>query len=254
MLGKECIKSWARLQQSVALSSAESELYALVEGSREALGARCAGHILGHEGEIVPHIYCDSEAAVNISKMEGLRKLRHIDIRACFIQTEVQAGAIKVFSITGTENPADIFTKNLDLNSTLKHMQALGLRSTLIPERVRGLASLVLRACVVREAPSLRERFRPNSQHKWLFVEFCAPLLSGFARVCARVHVLTVTASDDGTKKGTYEALLGVFREARNRGLRVFFWSSTPCTGGCPYQRLNLNRYGTEYQKHLDIS
>ncbi|OLP83961.1 hypothetical protein AK812_SmicGene35223 [Symbiodinium microadriaticum] len=72
MLGKECIKSWARLQQSVALSSAESELYALVEGSREALGARCAvGHILGHEGEIDPHIYCDSEAAVNISKMEG---------------------------------------------------------------------------------------------------------------------------------------------------------------------------------------
>ena len=55
-----------------------------------------------------------SEAAVNISKMEGLRKLRHIDIRACFIQTEVQAGAIKVFSVKGTENPADIFTKNLD--------------------------------------------------------------------------------------------------------------------------------------------
>ena len=142
-----------------------------------------------------------------ISKMEGLRKLRHIDIRACFIQTEVQAGAIKVFSVKGTENPADIFTKNLDLNNTLKHMQALGLRSTLLPEGVRGLASSVLRACVVRETPSLRERFRPNSQHKWLFVEFCAPLLSGFARVCARefprVHVLTVTASDDGTKKET---------------------------------------------------
>ncbi|OLP80292.1 Retrovirus-related Pol polyprotein from transposon TNT 1-94 [Symbiodinium microadriaticum] len=94
MLGKACIKSWARLQQSVALSSAESELYALVEGSREALGARCAvGHILGHEGEIVPHIYCDSEAAVNISKIEGLRKLRHIDIRACFIQKDSSAQA-----------------------------------------------------------------------------------------------------------------------------------------------------------------
>ena len=138
-----------------------------------------------------------------------------------FIQTEVQAGAIKVFSVKGTENPADIFTKNLDLNSTLKHMQALGLRSTLLPEGVRGLAaaSSVLRACVVRETPNLRERFRPNSQHKWLFVEFCAPLLSGFARVCARefprVHVLTVTASDDGTKKETCEDLLRIFKEAR---------------------------------------
>ena len=85
------------------LLNAESELYALVEGSKEALGARCAvGHILGHEREIVPHIYCDSEAAVNISKMEGLRKLRHIDIRACFIQTEVQARAIKVLCRTRT--------------------------------------------------------------------------------------------------------------------------------------------------------
>ncbi|OLQ06849.1 Retrovirus-related Pol polyprotein from transposon TNT 1-94 [Symbiodinium microadriaticum] len=123
MLGKACIKSWARLQQSVALSSAESELYALVESSREALGARCAvGHILGHEGEIVPHIYCDSEAAVNISKMEGLRKLRHIDIRACFIQTEVQAGAIKVFSVKGTENPADIFRYGTEYQ---KHLDGL---------------------------------------------------------------------------------------------------------------------------------
>ena len=49
-----------------------------------------------------------------------------------------------MFSVKGTDNPADIFTKNLDLNSTLKHMQALGLRSTLLPEGVRGLASSVL--------------------------------------------------------------------------------------------------------------
>ena len=58
MLGKACIKSWARLQQSVALFSAESELYALVEGSKEALGlvvllgtswgmrGRCSAHLL----------------------------------------------------------------------------------------------------------------------------------------------------------------------------------------------------------------
>ena len=117
--------------------------------------------------------------------MEGLRKLRHIDIRACFIQTEVQAGAIKVFSVKGTENPADIFTKNLDLNSTLKHMQALGLRSTLLPEGVRGLASSVLRACVVRETPNLRERFRPNSQHELSAqVAVCGILRSTVVGVC----------------------------------------------------------------------
>ena len=35
------------------------ELYALVEGSKEALGARCAvGHILGHEGDRSAHLLC----------------------------------------------------------------------------------------------------------------------------------------------------------------------------------------------------
>ena len=89
MLGSACVKSWARLQQSVALSSAESKLYALTEGAGESMGLRCSvGHGTGlqPESQYVPTIYCDSEAAINISKMEGLRKLRHIDLRACFIQ------------------------------------------------------------------------------------------------------------------------------------------------------------------------
>ena len=76
MLGRACLKTWARLQQAVALSSAESELYGLVEGIREGLGLCCA----------VPHVFCASEAAVNIRKMEGLRRLRHIDLRSCYVQ------------------------------------------------------------------------------------------------------------------------------------------------------------------------
>ena len=97
MLGRACIKSWSRLQQAVALSSAESELYALVEGSKEALGVRCAiGHILDNLVSLKPQIFCDSEAAVNISKMDGLRKLRHMELRSCFVQSEVQMGNILV--------------------------------------------------------------------------------------------------------------------------------------------------------------
>ncbi|CAE7271324.1 RE2, partial [Symbiodinium sp. CCMP2456] len=138
MLGKACVKTWARLQQSVALSSAESELYALVEGAKEALGARCAvEHILGCD-PVVPLLYCDSEAAVAISHAEGLRKLRHIDLRSCFLQQEVQSQSLRVVSVRGTDNPADIFTKNLDLSSTLRHMHHIGLCSTLLPEGVKG--------------------------------------------------------------------------------------------------------------------
>ena len=151
MLGTACIKTWARLQQSVAFSSAESELYALVEGAKEALGARCAvEHILGCD-PVVPLLYCDSEAAVAISHAEGLRKLRHIDIRSCFLQQEVQSQSLRVVSVRGTDNPADIFTKNLDLASTLRHMHHIGLRSTLLPEGEKGLAMSILRFCIAEE-------------------------------------------------------------------------------------------------------
>ena len=36
MIGGFCLKAWSRLQQAVALSSAESELYGLVEGAKAA--------------------------------------------------------------------------------------------------------------------------------------------------------------------------------------------------------------------------
>ena len=39
MLGHICLKAWSRLQQAVALSSAESELYAIVEGSKKRWGS-----------------------------------------------------------------------------------------------------------------------------------------------------------------------------------------------------------------------
>ena len=140
MLGSACVKSWARLQQSVALSSAESELYALTEGARESMGLRCSvGHVTGlqPESQYVPTIYCDCEAAINISKMEGLKKLRHIDLRVCFIQHEVQSGSIVVKPVRGKDNPADIFTKSLDGPShyTSPHGQ-LGARGSPAEKRV----------------------------------------------------------------------------------------------------------------------
>ena len=74
-LGDVVLKAWARLQQAVALSSAEAELYGLVEGAKEALALRHAvSHIFGWEKPLVPMLFCDSEAALAISRAHGLRK------------------------------------------------------------------------------------------------------------------------------------------------------------------------------------
>ena len=139
MIGGFCLKAWSRLQQAVALSSAESELYGLVEGAKEALSIRRAvSHVFGWSALPTPAIYCDSEAAVAISKADGLRKVRHIDLRACFIQDQLRQKQLFVFGVRGEANVADLFTKPLSLAVTLKHMWGLGLRDVVCAACVRA--------------------------------------------------------------------------------------------------------------------
>ena len=70
-------------------------------------------------------MFCDSEAALAISKADGLRKVRHIDLRACFIQDQLRQKQLFAYGVRGEWNMADIFTKTLDAKTTLKHMSSL---------------------------------------------------------------------------------------------------------------------------------
>ena len=87
-----CVKAFSRLQQSVACSSAEAELYALFEGAKETIGIQHAvAHVYGCQAEElpIPGLLTDSMAARNVTEMSGLlRRLRHIDIRICFCKMQ----------------------------------------------------------------------------------------------------------------------------------------------------------------------
>ena len=69
-----------------------------------------------------------------------------------------------------------------------------------------------------------------------------------FPRVC----VLTVTDRDDGRRSETISATKGIIANAMERGVKIFLWSATPCTGGCPYQKLHLQKQGQAYKGHLN--
>ena len=244
MIGGFCLKAWSRLQQAVALSSAESELYGLVEGAKEALSIRRAvSHVFGWSALPTPAIYCDSEAAVAISKADGLRKVRHIDLRACFIQDQLRQKQLFVFGVRGEANVADLFTKPLSLAVTLKHMWGLGLRDVVCAACVRaGFGELCGVLLVGRNLVSLTDRYKALSFAPWLVVEFCAPVESSMRAASenlAWVNVLTVSERDDGASQQTMLELKTICAlQVRRKGY-VFLWASTPCTGGCPYQRLH---------------
>jgi hypothetical protein len=67
MLGKHCIKTWSSTQGSVALSSAEAELYAMVEGVTRAKGLASIARELGCAGlSQVVQLGVDSSAAKTV--------------------------------------------------------------------------------------------------------------------------------------------------------------------------------------------
>ena len=82
-----------------------------------------------------------------------------------------------------------------------------------------------------------------------------SPLHSNMHRVAReefpKICVLTVTERDDGRRPETVAAIKGVIASALERSVSVFLWSSTPCTGGCPHQKMHLQRQGSAYKGHL---
>ena len=91
------IKAFSRKQSVTALSSAEAELMSLTEGAKESLYiALLIQHLTegveGETGDYGIHALCDSQAAICISNMNSLlRKVRHLELRAQYIQELVSA-------------------------------------------------------------------------------------------------------------------------------------------------------------------
>ena len=129
------LKSFSRKQTTTALSSAEAELAALTEVAREGLYIALLVETIREgmpkdreAGYYVLRGYSDSESAVCISKMQTLlRKVRHIELRAAFLQELVQRGRFTIEHIPGAINPADALTKSPTNESLVSLYDACGL-------------------------------------------------------------------------------------------------------------------------------
>ena len=69
----------------------------------------------------------DSSAAKSFVCRRGLGRMRHIEIRDLWLQKEVREGRLKVMKITGSENPADLMTKILNVGEIKERLGGLNL-------------------------------------------------------------------------------------------------------------------------------
>ena len=121
MIGNHYIKSWSSTQKTIALSSGEAELTALVKCSCECIGILqlAADWQMNLEGDI----FVDSSAALGVVARKGAGKLRHVRVGQLWVQEKSENGDLSYKKVKGTENPADLMTKALTAMEIWKYME-----------------------------------------------------------------------------------------------------------------------------------
>ena len=125
MLGTHYIKSWSSTQKTIALSSGEAELTAVVKCSCETIGILqlSADWWMELEGEVL----VDSSAALGVVGRKGAGKLRHVRVGQLWVQEKAESGELRYRKANGRENPADLMTKALTGAEIKKYMEKINL-------------------------------------------------------------------------------------------------------------------------------
>ena len=123
--GAHLLKVYSRTQSTVALSSAEAELYATVTAASE--GLRPAAMCEEYGANVTPWIHVDASAAIGIAQTKGLGRLRHLGTQSLWIQDAVREKRVMLEKVNGSQNPADLFTKHVPAELLHRFMQKIRL-------------------------------------------------------------------------------------------------------------------------------
>ena len=101
-------------QATVALSTAEAELMAITELTKEIMWLKQMVSEMGFD-EVLPAVeHSDNQAAVNITNNDvDHNRTKHIEIRHMYVRSEIKTGKIKIQWVRTEQQTADIFTKAL---------------------------------------------------------------------------------------------------------------------------------------------
>jgi hypothetical protein len=117
----------SRAQKSIALSSTEAEYMSLADTSRQLVWIRSLFEEIGIILAPIP-LCGDNQGSIFLaSNPVQEKRIKHIDIRYHYIREVIHAKKIELFFIEGSENPADLFTKNLGCIKFQKFRERLGL-------------------------------------------------------------------------------------------------------------------------------
>ena len=130
-----CPVIWSsKLQTEVVLSTTESEYVGLSESLRIAIVMMNLLKEMQEQGVDIPKtnpvVYCklfeDNAGAIHLAKAPKMRpRTRHINQKYHHFREWVKSGLIEILPIDTLEQPADLFTKPLDVASFIKHRKSV---------------------------------------------------------------------------------------------------------------------------------
>ena len=121
-----CLKTWSRTQPTIALSSGEAELAAVVAGVAEGLGMLSVLADFGITSTRLT-LRSDATAAIGITQREGLGKVRHLATADLWVQQRLRRQEFRISKIPGPQNLADLGTKGLERDAVQRNLRSLGL-------------------------------------------------------------------------------------------------------------------------------
>lgn len=126
-----CTISWiTRKQQSVALSSTEAELSALVSIVCHGLWISRIIHDLGRSPEGPIPVHEDNQSTIRIAENErDCKRLKHVDTKFHFLRELVQQSVIAIKFVRSVEQQADIMTKGLPTSAFKELRSKLGVEN-----------------------------------------------------------------------------------------------------------------------------
>ena len=92
MHGCNCIRHWPATQPTIALSSGEADLSGMCKGASQLIGMHSISTDLGFTFEL--QMATDATEAMGITGRLGIGRVRHLDTRRCWVQTQFRNGGM----------------------------------------------------------------------------------------------------------------------------------------------------------------
>ena len=111
-LGGGVLNCWAKKQQSVALSSWESELFAAITSGTRSLGIQSELMDLGYNCSVT--VATDSQSVIDHSRRRGHSVAsKHVGLRGLWLQEALLDWKLELETVDTAMIPADVCTKVL---------------------------------------------------------------------------------------------------------------------------------------------